>query len=105
HPGRVEPRFKRGFEHVARNARVLADEDHGISGGLGFPLLEHAAHGMGEPQHEVRRDGRLADGAAYAIGAKIFSAHLFSCFFMAASTFIACTVSRTSCTRTIIAPP
>ena len=78
--------------------------------------LQHAAHGVAQPQHEVGRDRGLADRAADAVGAEIGSAHVVhppcrSIHLSAgrqpariASTFSASTVAATSCTRTMRAP-
>jgi hypothetical protein len=68
---RVEARFQRGLQHVAGNAGVLADQHRRMVLGA----LEHPAHRVGKPQHEVRCDRRLAHGAANAIGSKVFSCH------------------------------
>src|SRR5205085_2497018 len=66
--------------------------------------LQHAAHCVREAQHEVGRDGRLADGPADAVRAEIGPAHGFVPCCAALHTLSAATVSLTSCTRTIVAP-
>src|SRR6185369_13859790 len=64
---RIEARLERALEHVARNARVLADQHRG-------PLLrplQYPADGMRQPQNEVGSDGRFAHRPADAVGAEI----------------------------------
>ena len=73
--GRGKAGFQRRFEHVAGNARVLADQ-HGRAAPTAAALgLQHATHRMAQAQHEVGRDRGLAHGAADAVGAEILSAH------------------------------
>ena len=112
--GRGEAGLQRGLEHVAGDARVLADQHRRPRR---RSRLQHAAHGMAQAQHEVGRDRRLADRAADAVGAEIFSAHRHvvsaRCDRRAChcghrprrrQTFSASTVAATSCTRTMRAP-
>src|SRR5689334_10209995 len=98
---RREPGFERGLEHVARDARVLADEDRGTRAVRRRDVCarEDLAGGVAELQDEIGRDGRLAHAAANAVGAEEFAGH-----FRARRTFIASTVSLTSWTRTSFAP-
>src|SRR6185369_13374579 len=104
---RIEARLERALEHVARNARVLADQHRG-------PLLrplQYPADGMRQPQNEVGSDGRFAHRPADAVGAEIGSGHgwalvlLLSCIeIIALRTVSAASVCFTSCTRTTWAP-
>ena len=70
--GRREARFERGLDHVARDTRVLADQDRR----LGIRRLQHTPDRVAEAQHEIGRDRRLADRAADAVGTKVSSAHV-----------------------------
>ena len=71
-PGRGETGLQGRLDHVARDARVLADQH----GRLGFAGFQHPTDRVAEAQHEVRRDRRLAHGATNAVGAEIGSAHV-----------------------------
>ncbi|EWS66044.1 hypothetical protein Y695_00676 [Hydrogenophaga sp. T4] len=73
HPGGVEAGLQRAFQHVARDARVLADEHRGVR----LVALEHAPHGVGQFENKIGRDRGLADGSADAVGAKVFTGHGF----------------------------
>src|SRR6266513_1920201 len=89
--------LERGLDHVARDARVLADQ-HGRM----RPLpRQHLARGIAEPQHEVGGHRALAHRAAHAVGAEIIPAHAL---WYASQTPMTSRVSRTSCTRSIFAP-
>ena len=119
--GGDEARLERGFEHVAGQARVLADECGAAIG------REHAGRGAREPQRELDGHGFLADPAAHAIGAEILPGHLLlaprrdalaaaratvlaSFRYLASrprsatATLTASTVAATSCARMIDAP-
>ena len=64
-PGRGQPGFERGLEHVAGDAGVLADEDEAI------PVVrEHPPRGPAEPQHEVGGDGMAPDPAPDSVSAE-----------------------------------
>ena len=70
--------FQRRFEHVTRNARVLADKNPVAAVA---DAAEHLARGPTELQHEVGSDRRRAHPAADAVGAEIafaVAAHLFA---------------------------
>ena len=67
--GGDQARFERGFEHVARDARVLADDDGRLARAAG----EHRAGGAAELEHELGRDRPFADAAADAVGAEVFA--------------------------------
>ena len=69
HAGGDEARFERGFEHVAGQARVLADEHRAALG------REHARRGAREAQREIHGHRVFADAAANAIGAEILTCH------------------------------
>ena len=114
-PAAAKPGFERRLEHVAGDARVLADQHRRARAVARRVGGEHAARGLAELQHEVGRDRRLADRAADAVGAEIAScssvstvAARLSCSAPrstgARHTFSASTVARTSCTRTMRAP-
>ena len=82
HTGRVEAAFQRAFEHVARNAGVLADQH----GGPGLELFEYPAHRVRQTQYKVGRNRRLANRATNAVGAKVFSCHFFPSVFQRCRT-------------------
>ena len=66
-PGRGEPGLQRGFEHVARDPRVLADDD--------LPAPAAGQHRPGRPaelEDEVHGDRWPADLAADPVGAEVF---------------------------------
>ena len=70
--GSEQTGLQRRFEHVAGNARVLADQDDRL---FAF-AREHRTHGATELEHEFRGDRPLADLAANAIGSEVVpSAH------------------------------
>ena len=99
---RGESRLERGLEHVARDARVLADQ-HRRARAMRLRDVrtrQHLARGVSQLQHEVGRDGRLAHAPANAVGAEVSPAHRESSI----QVFSASTVSFTSCTRTMLAP-
>ena len=64
-----EAGFERGFEHVARQARVLADEHRAALGG------EHARRRARQAQREIHGHRMFADSAAHAVGAEILTCH------------------------------
>src|SRR3569623_1339028 len=119
---RRQPGLQRRFEHVARDAGVLADEDlAGSTLGAG----QYAAGSPTELQHELGIDRRLAHFAAYAVGTEITSLariHYYRslqneflvsgaaapCRYGAALTaaaiFTACSVAATSWARITAAP-
>ena len=99
---RDEARFERGLEHVARQARVLADERRAAV------RREHARRSAGESQRELDGHRMLADVAAHAVGAEVFPAHALLrrpvsriARNRAAHIFTASTVAATSCARMI----
>ncbi len=73
--GRGKARFQRGFQHIAGDPRVLADQHRGLALRARLAKRQHAPRRIAEPHHEVRRDRRLADPAAHAIGAEVFACH------------------------------
>src|SRR4051812_28939070 len=93
-----ESGFERRLDHVARDARVLADHHGRVLTMAGKDL----ARGVAQAQHELRRHRALAHRAAYAVRAEIFSRHAA---FTASQTAMTSRVSFTSCTRSIVAPP
>src|SRR5690606_30091295 len=102
-PGCRQPRLQGGFEHVARDTGVLADQN------AAFALLaKRHPRRPAELEHEVRSDGKLADTPTDTIGAEILSSHTTNLCYCAASTAAimrtTSTVSATSCTRRICAP-
>ena len=124
-PGRRQARFQGGFEHVAGDAGVLADDYLIETLGLQRPSDRPAQF-----QHEFRRDRVVADPPANAIRTKIVFSHALSpCLSAvgdysgdgdaarvlwrtrvtrlpsaAAQTHSACMVSRTSWVRMMLAP-
>src|SRR5690606_11147206 len=90
---RREPSFQRRFEHVAGNARVLADHDGRPAGTASLAPGKHATGRVAEPQGEFGVDGGAADAAAYAVGAEIIAfAHTKDSSLMLRHTFTASTV-------------
>jgi hypothetical protein len=61
--GRGEPGLQRGFQHVAGNAGVLADQHGGMLAvhGVLFRGGQHLAGGIPQPHGEIRGDGLFAD--------------------------------------------
>ncbi len=72
HACRIEARLQRAFQHVARNAGVLANQHRRAL----FGLFQYTTDRMREAQHKVRGDGRLSNGAANAVGTKVFLSHV-----------------------------
>ena len=68
-----EARLKRGFEHVARNAGVLANKNGGAA--RRAMALQHPARSLAELHHEVGRDGELPNLASNTIRTKITPIH------------------------------
>ena len=66
-PAATKPGLERRLEHVARDARVLADEHAAALG------REDARRGARQPQREIHRHRRLADAAPNAVSAEILS--------------------------------
>src|SRR5690606_22469604 len=62
-----EPRLQRSLKHIARNARVFADQDFAFAS-----LCEHFAGRPAQLQHEVRRNGIGTYGATNAVCPEIF---------------------------------
>ncbi|MCY1392926.1 hypothetical protein D9M71_78100 [compost metagenome] len=62
--------LQRGFEHVARDARVLADQHL-----AGAQTTKGHAGGPTELEHEIRCNRVLANTTANAVSTKVFSAH------------------------------
>ena len=73
HTGRREAGHQRGFQHIARNARVFAD-NHGRRV-TGICLDQRTAESAAQFHHEIGRDGELAHLAANTVCAEIFSCH------------------------------
>jgi hypothetical protein len=71
HASRCKAGFQRRLQHVARDARVLADQHRGAL----RAAAQHMPHRMAQAQHEVWRDGRLAHRAPNAVRTEIASAH------------------------------
>ena len=71
-----QARFERGFEHVVRNARVLADDHDRLA-----PFAARVRAAQGEPvrvaqaQHEIGGHRARAHGAANAVGAEVSTRH------------------------------
>ena len=62
---------RRRFEHVAGDARVLADQHRGCSpAGSFLPRDQGHAGRIAQPHHELGRDRRIADPATHTIGAE-----------------------------------
>ena len=111
--GRREAGLERRLDHVARDARVLADQHRRPRAPA---RLQHLADRVAQAQHEVGRDRRRADRAADAVGAEIGSAHGVAMGLLSAPAIIGAaigrgtrrpapsTVAATSCTRTMRAP-
>ena len=74
HARRVKTAFQRTFQHIARNARIFADQHRRTR----FRLLQHTPHRVRQTQHKIRRNGILPYRSANAIGSKVFSGHHFS---------------------------
>src|SRR5690606_2786219 len=68
---RNEAGLQRRLEHIAGNARVLADDDLAATG-----AGKHLAGRPAQLEYEFGIDRPLADRAAHAIGAEITSAHI-----------------------------
>src|SRR5690554_876803 len=99
-----EARLQRGFEHVARNARVLAN-DHGWAAMTGVTPCQHATSRIAQPQCEFGIDSGTAYPTADAVGTKIFTfAHTKDSSLIVRQIFNASTVSATSCTRSMCPP-
>ena len=99
--GGDEAGLERGFEHVAGQARVLADEHRAALG------REHARRGARQAQREIHGHRMFADPAANAVGAEILTCHRTPCLpaiTAAAHARLASTVAATSWARTIRAP-
>ncbi len=71
-PGGDQPGLQRRFEHVAGNARVLADHHRRPCSAFGAGA-EHAAQRIAQAHHEIGGNRALPDPAADAIGAEIFA--------------------------------
>src|SRR5690606_24769381 len=96
--------FQRGFQHVAGNAGVLADDHGGPPGGYGT-AGQHAAGGVAQAQGEFCVDPIAAHDAAHPVGSEILAcAHARTPCSTADQTRSASTVSATSWTRKICAP-
>ena len=67
--GGDETRLERRFEHVAGQARVLADQHRAAV------RREHARRGARQSQREIHRHRMLADPTADAVGAEILTCH------------------------------
>ena len=88
--GRDEARLQRRLEHIARHARVLADEHAAAL------RREHARRRARQPQREIHGHRRLADPAAHAVGAEI----LRHCYRLLAITALTMRIaSRVGATR------
>ena len=108
-----EARLERSFQHVAGDARVLADQDAGPVAARWPPPRDarrrprqRAPGRLAQLQHELGRDRRFAHAAAHAVGAEIFAFHrpVQPVFDWHATPSTHRRVSRTSCTRTMAAP-
>src|SRR5581483_4227255 len=97
--GRDEARFQCRFEHVAGNARVLADENCAALGG------EHPRSGASQQQRKIHGHRMLADRAADPVRSEVLASQtqLFVSS-TARAALMASTVGATSCARTIRAP-
>jgi len=79
HAGGRQARFQRRFQHVAGNARVLADQ-YGRMRLAALRLGQHRAGCIAEAHDEIGSDRGGAHQAADAIGTKIFTRHSLSLF-------------------------
>jgi hypothetical protein len=68
--GRDEARFQRGFEHVAGDPRVLADQHRAAF------RSQDARRRTGQFQRELHCQRMLTHTATHAIGAKVFAAQI-----------------------------
>ena len=89
--------LERRLEHVARNARVFADEHAPADPG------QHPRSGARQAQRKIHGHRRFADAAAHAIGAEISVQRSIPCN-TAATIRIASRVAPTSWVRMIRAP-
>ena len=98
--GGDEARLERRLEHVARHARVLADQHRAALG------RQHARRGARQAQREIHGHRVLADPAANAVGAEILPCHRPTLPAAPAPRPRAPhrTVAATSCARTMRAP-
>ena len=73
HAGSGETGHQSGFQHIAGNAGVFADEH----GGFDFVVApgEHLACGISQPQYEIGCNRKFAHFAAHTIRAEIFFCH------------------------------
>ena len=73
HAGSGETGHQSGFQHIAGDAGVFADEH----GGLDFIVVlgEHLAGGIGQLQYEIGRNRKFAHFAAHTVRAEIFFCH------------------------------
>ena len=63
--------LQRGFQHIARNAGVFANQHARAVAAV--VVDQHLAGGVAQPQDKVRGNRRLADFTANAIGAEVFA--------------------------------
>ena len=75
--GGSETRLKRGLKHITGHPRIFTDQYRRALGAR-YPRRQHLAGGIAEAHHEIGSDRRLADLAANAVRAKIFSGHGFA---------------------------
>ena len=73
HARRGEARHQRRFQHIAGNARVLADNYRRPA--LAVVFYQHAPGGIAQFQHEIGGNRKFAHLAAHAVGAEIFFSH------------------------------
>ena len=71
--GGGEAGHQRGFEHVAGNAGVFADDHRRPA--LAVVLYQHPSGRVAEFQHEIGGNRKLPHFAAHAVGAEIFFGH------------------------------
>src|SRR5690606_3323675 len=78
HAGGAKAAFERRLEQIARNARVLADQDRAR---IGARPAEDAPGGPAELQAGFRRNRLFADAAADAVRAEVVALRhvIFSC--------------------------
>src|SRR5262245_2637363 len=93
-----EARFERGFEHVPRETRVLADEHRAALRG------QNPRRRTRQPQREVHGHRFATHLAAHTVSSKIFSAHWVSLPATAVTTLTASTAGATSWARMMRAP-
>ena len=68
---RRQARFQRGFEQVARDAGVLADQHGRTLAPRAIRIRQRASCRPAELEDEVRGDRRIADASAHPVGSEV----------------------------------